>query len=48
MQTSDVSVGGGINKEDYIESVATDIQSKLPELFDYFNIKKNIEIPTPA
>ena len=48
MQTSDSSSGGGINKEEYIEQVASDIQSKLPEIFDYFNIKKAIEVPTPA
>ena len=48
MQTSDVSAGGGINREEYIEQVASDIQAKLPEVFDYFNIKKNIEIPTPS
>jgi hypothetical protein len=48
MQTSDSSSGGGINKEEYIEQVASDIQSKLPEVFDYFNIKKAIEVPTPS
>ena len=48
MQTSDVASGGGINREEYIEQVASDIQAKLPEIFDYYNIKKNIEIPTPA
>jgi dynein heavy chain len=48
MQTSDASSGGGINKEEYIEQVASDIQSKLPELFDYFNIKKAIELPSPS
>lgn len=48
MQTNDVSVGSGINREEYIESVATDIKSKLPECFDLFNIAKAIEIPTPT
>jgi dynein heavy chain, axonemal len=48
MQTSDASAGGGINKEEFIEQVASDIQSKLPELFDYFNIKKAIELPSPS
>jgi len=48
MQTRDASAGGGINKEEFIEQVASDIQSKLPELFDYFNIKKAIELPSPS
>ena len=48
MQTSDNSSGGGINREEYIEQVASDIQSKLPEVFDYFNIKKSIDVPSPA
>lgn len=48
MQTNDVTVGSGINREEYIESVATDIKSKLPECFDLFNIAKAIEIPTPT
>jgi dynein heavy chain len=48
MQTSDSAGSGGINKEEFIEQVASDIQSKLPELFDYFNIKKAIELPTPS
>ncbi len=48
MQTSDASAAGGVNREEYIEQVASDIQSKLPELFDYFNIKKAIEVPSPA
>jgi hypothetical protein len=48
MQTSDVAVAGGINKEEYIDQVATEIQSKLPEVFDLFNIKKSIEVPSPT
>jgi hypothetical protein len=48
MQTSDASIGTGINKEDYIESVATEIKSKLPEVFDLYNIAKAIEVPTPT
>lgn len=48
MQTSDGGEAGGMNKEDYITSVATDIQSKLPELFDTYNIKKKFEVPTPT
>jgi len=49
MQTSD---GGGDSaggsKEDYIGTVAKDIQSKLPELFDVYNIKKKFEVPQPT
>ena len=48
LQTSDSAAGGGINKEEYIENVASDIQSRLPEIFDYFNIKKMFELPSPA
>jgi len=48
MQTSDSSASGGINREEYIENVASDIQSRLPEIFDYFNIKKQYEIPSPS
>jgi len=48
MQTSDGGEAGGMNKEEYITSVATDIQSKLPELFDTYNIKKKFEVPTPT
>lgn len=48
MQTSDSAAGGGINKEEYIENVASDIQTRLPEIFDYFNIKKMFELPSPA
>lgn len=48
MSTSEGGADGGSNKEEYISSVATDIQSKLPELFDTYNIKKKFEIPTPT
>jgi len=48
MQTSDGGEAGGMNKEEYITSVASDIQSKLPELFDTYNIKKKFEVPTPT
>jgi dynein heavy chain len=48
MQTSDSASGGGVNKDEYIENVASDIQTRLPEVFDEFNIKKMFEIPTPA
>lgn len=40
MQTSEGGDAGGINREEYISKVAAEIQNKLPELFDIFNIKK--------
>lgn len=48
MQTSDGSSAGGGDKEQYISSVATEIQEKLPELFDIPNIKKQYEVPSPS
>ena len=48
MQTSDLGSGSGINKEEYIEHVATDIKGKLPETFDLINIIKSIEVPSPT
>lgn len=48
MQTSEGGSGGGINREDYISKVATDIQTKMPVEFDIFNIKKKFEVPTPT
>jgi hypothetical protein len=48
MQVSDGAAAGGVNKEEVIETTASDIQAKLPELFDYLNIKKSIETPTPS
>jgi len=40
MQTSDGGATGAVNKEEYIEKVAGDILTKLPEPFDIYNIKK--------
>lgn len=48
MQTSDGAEAGGMNKEDYIGQVAKDIQDKLPEVFDTYNIKKKFEVPSPT
>jgi dynein heavy chain len=49
MQTSDGGGGaGGVNKEEHIAKVATDIQAKLPVEFDIFNIRKKFETPTPT
>lgn len=48
MQTSDGGTSGGSNKEEFIAKTATEIQEKLPEPFDYYNIKKNYESPSPS
>jgi len=48
MQTSDGAEAGGVNREEYVSQVAADIQAKLPELFDVYNIRKKYEQPTPA
>lgn len=48
MQTSDGSSAGGGDKDQYINTVATEIQEKLPELFDIPNIKKQYEVPSPT
>lgn len=48
MQISEGGAVGGINREEYIAKVASDIQTKLPAEFDIFNIKKKFEVPTPT
>lgn len=48
MQTSDGGADGGFDRTEYISKVASDIQEKLPELFDIFNIKKKFEVPSPT
>jgi len=48
MQTSDGGGGDGINREEYISKVAQDIQDKLPDEFDIFNIKKKFDVPVPT
>lgn len=40
MQNTDGGASGAVNKEEYIEKVATEILEKLPEVFDIYNIKK--------
>jgi len=42
MQTSDSAASGGSNREEQIETVANEIQDKLPELFDFANIQKSL------
>lgn len=49
MQTSDGGGSGGINREEIIQSIAEDIQTKtLPELFDVYNIRKSYDVPSPT
>jgi dynein heavy chain len=39
---------GGISREDFISGIASDVQSKLPVLFDISRIAKNIGVPIPT
>ena len=39
---------GGISREDFISGIASDVQAKLPVLFDISRIAKNIGVPTPT
>lgn len=48
MSSSDASAGGGIDREGIITSIAEDIQSKLPEPFDEYNIRKSFDVPSPT
>lgn len=49
MQTSEGGEGGGINRDDIINQIADDIQTKtLPELFDVYNIRKSFDVPSPT
>ena len=49
MQTSDGGDSGGVNKEEIIKQIATDIQEKtLPENFDEYNIRKSFNVPSPT
>jgi len=48
MQTSAGGGGGGINREEQITNIADDIQAKLPEPFDEYNIRKSFDEPSPT
>lgn len=39
---------GGISREDFIGKIAKDIESKLPQLYDVAQIKKNLSEITPT
>lgn len=48
MSTSDGGAEGGGDKDSYIREVASEIQNKLPEVFDVYNIKKKFDVPSPT
>lgn len=48
MQTSAGGAGGGINREEQITNIADDIQGKLPEPYDEYNIRKSFDEPSPT
>ena len=48
MSTSDGGAEGGGDRDSYIREVASEIQGKLPEVFDTYNIKKKFEVPSPT
>jgi len=48
MQSGDSSGGTGMTKQEYVETVIIDIESKVPEVFDEFNIRKEIGVPSPT
>merc|ERR1711988_2018508 len=43
LQPRQAGGGGGITREEYIGQIATDIQSKLPPLFDLNKLRKDLE-----
>ena len=43
LQPRQVGGGGGITREEYIGSIATDIESKMPPLFDLNKLRKELE-----
>ena len=48
LQPRVVSGGGGVSREDFIASVATDILQRIPQVFDMPVIKKQIGVPSPT
>jgi len=48
MSTSDGGAEGGGDRDSYIREVASEIQGKLPEVFDVYNIKKKFDVPSPT
>lgn len=48
LQPQTAGDAGGISREEFISKIASDIQSKLPPLFDVDRIRKNIGEITPT
>jgi len=48
MQTSGGGSSGGVNREEQISLIAEEIQGKLPEPFDEYNIRKSFDEPSPT
>ena len=48
MQTTDGGSAGGVNRDEVIAQVSDGIQSKLPDLFDEYNIRKSFDVPSPT
>lgn len=48
MQTTDGGSAGGVNRDELIAQVSDGIQSKLPDLFDEYNIRKSFDVPSPT
>lgn len=48
MQTTDGGSSGGVNRDEVISTVSEGIQSKLPEMFDEYNIRKSFDVPSPT
>ena len=43
LQPREAGGGGGISRDDYISSIASDVESKLPSLFDLNKLRKDLE-----
>lgn len=48
LQPQTAGDAGGISREEFIAKIASDIQTKLPPLFDVDRIRKNIGDITPT
>jgi len=48
MQTSDGAQAGGVNREEYIDKIASDLLEKIPAPYDLYNIRKAYETPSPT
>lgn len=48
LQPQTAGDAGGISREEFIAKIASDIQTKLPPLFDVDRIRKNMSDITPT